>query len=89
MHQQFVNVHNDVGYAIDDGLIEALETGRGFQWPLGLVTHWNWPMPTKMKAVLGLDFGFNNICQTPTVRSIMLKIVLLERSILLLKPFVE
>ncbi len=60
--------------------------------PKGLVTHWNCPMPGTVKAVYGLALGCKIICQKPTVRSMILKIVLPDHPILpmhLLTSFME
>ena len=60
--------------------------------PIGLVTHWNWPLPGRVKAVYGLDLGCKSICQNPAVRSIVVKIVLPDLPISLmhsLTSFIE
>jgi len=60
--------------------------------PMGLVTHWNWPMPGTVKAVDGLALRCKIICQKPVVRSMILKIVLPDHLILpmhLLTSFME
>jgi hypothetical protein len=54
--------------------------------PIGLVTHWNCPMPMTVKAVYGLALGCKIICLKSTVRSIVLKIEQPEWPIL---PFAD
>ena len=43
--------------------------------PIGNATHWNWHWPGTVKAVYGLLFGFCSICQQPTVRSMVVKML--------------
>ncbi len=43
------------------------------QSPIGLVNHWNCPMPGMVKAVSGLAQECRIICQRPAVRSMVLK----------------
>ena len=37
--------------------------------PMGLVVHWNCPIPGMVKAVYGRLFGSNAICQNPEDKS--------------------
>ena len=39
--------------------------------PIGNATHWNWHWPGAVKAM----FGFCSICQQPTVRSMVVKML--------------
>jgi hypothetical protein len=49
--------------------------------PMGLVTHWNSPIPGTVKAVYGRALGCKIICQNPAVRLMVLKMALPDQPI--------
>jgi hypothetical protein len=82
MYQQGINVHDYIGESVDHSFHQALKLAGHPSKPMGLVTHWNWPIPGTVKAVYGRAWGCKIICQKPAVRSMVLKIVLPDWPIL-------